>query len=189
VIVVDDGSSDGTCHLAAAAGAEVIRHDTTLGTVVSLADGLAATRAPVVVTLDADGEHNPDDIPLVAAPVERGEADLVFGASDRPVRWLEGVVCKVAAPWAGIPDTGSGFRAFRGDLARSIRIRGKCTCGLLALDARRQGARVSSVRVDFIPVPGRRSPMTSLHIRQLGLIILALFDRQSVTRHDRTAAS
>ena len=81
VIVVDDGSTDGTAAFAAAAGARVVRHCENGGAGAATMTGIAAARrmgATSVVTLDADEQHDPADIPRLLEPVERDQADVVF---------------------------------------------------------------------------------------------------------------
>jgi len=83
VVVVDDGSTDETAEAARAAGAQVIRHPTNLGPGAAARDCLRAgldLQADILVTLDGDGQHNPDEIPEVIAPILDGEADLVIGS-------------------------------------------------------------------------------------------------------------
>ena len=83
VVVVDDGSSDGTADAARAAGAEVRRHETNLGPGAAARTCLEAGReynADVLVTLDGDGQHDPDEIPAVIAPILAGESDLTIGS-------------------------------------------------------------------------------------------------------------
>ena len=83
VIVVDDGSSDRTAEVAKLAGAEVIRLEYTTGKTYALLMGLRRareSRCNVTVMLDADGRHDPRDIPRVAGLVSAGMADLVIGS-------------------------------------------------------------------------------------------------------------
>ena len=83
VIVVDDGSRDNTSFVARAAGARVIRLPKNNGKGVALTLGLktaAINGADVIVCLDGDGQHDPEEIPRVALPVIRGEADVVVGS-------------------------------------------------------------------------------------------------------------
>jgi hypothetical protein len=83
VVVVDDGSRDGTAEVAARAGASVLRHPFNLGYGAALQTGYkyALERgASVVVQIDADGQHDPAEIPPLLAAVERGECDLVVGS-------------------------------------------------------------------------------------------------------------
>jgi glycosyltransferase involved in cell wall biosynthesis len=83
VVVVDDGSADGTAAAARAAGAQVRQHSTNLGPGAAARSCLHVGRelgAGVLVTLDGDGQHDPDEIPAVVAPVLAGEADVVIGS-------------------------------------------------------------------------------------------------------------
>jgi glycosyltransferase involved in cell wall biosynthesis len=83
VIVVDDGSSDATADVAAAAGARVLRHLFNLGYGAALQTGYKyACRAGVelLVQLDADGQHDSADVRALLDPVERDELDLAIGS-------------------------------------------------------------------------------------------------------------
>jgi len=83
VIVIDDGSTDGTAEAAKAAGATIISHGMNKGYGEATKSCFAAAKAnaaDVLVTLDGDGQHNPDEIPSVLAPVLNKEADLVIGS-------------------------------------------------------------------------------------------------------------
>lgn len=83
ILVVDDGSQDGTVDAARAAGAHrVLSHPTNLGLGAAVRSGLKAARASgadIVVKLDADGQHEPADVLALIAPLLADEADLVFG--------------------------------------------------------------------------------------------------------------
>ncbi len=79
VVVVDDGSTDRTSERAAEAGARVIRHPTTRGVGEAFQSALAYginRGADVIVSIDADGQFNPADIPALVKPVISGEADF-----------------------------------------------------------------------------------------------------------------
>ena len=83
VIVVDDGSTDRTAAIARFAGADVIRFETNGGKAKAMMAGFARARelgSGAVVMLDGDGQHDPNEIPVVAAPVLEGVADLVIGS-------------------------------------------------------------------------------------------------------------
>ena len=83
VIVIDDGSSDGTGDAAVLAGADrVIRNSAVLGLGAAVRAGIHEARrlgAEIVVKIDADSQHSPEDIPALLHPIMRDEADLVFG--------------------------------------------------------------------------------------------------------------
>jgi len=83
VIVIDDGSTDNTSEVAKAAGAEVVRHERRRGAGAATKSGFEAAKtnnADILVTLDGDGQHNPDEIPQVLAPILHNKADLVIGS-------------------------------------------------------------------------------------------------------------
>jgi glycosyltransferase involved in cell wall biosynthesis len=125
VIVVDDGSHDETAQIAEAAGALVIRHSHNAGKGVALNTGFQRARQlhpQAVVMLDADWQHQPEQIGQVIAPVLRGEADIVVGSryleagSDVPAQ-------RVVGHWGfthltnltsgvHLTDSQSGYRAF-----------------------------------------------------------------------------
>ena len=80
VLVVDDGSTDRTAELARAAGAVVVSHVRNRGVGAAFRTGLAKATdldADVIVTLDADGQFDPEDIPKLIDPILRGQADFV----------------------------------------------------------------------------------------------------------------
>ncbi|WP_458455219.1 glycosyltransferase family 2 protein [Methanobrevibacter sp.] len=135
VLVVDDGSNDNTSGIASDAGALLLRHPTNCGKGVSLRDAFKKVDGyDIVVTIDGDGQHNPDEIPLLIKPIEEGKADFVNGS-----RYLNGfdentpayrrvgqTVLDIATNiTAGthLTDSQSGFRAFRGDTISCYKFR------------------------------------------------------------------
>ena len=83
VLVCDDGSEDLTTEIAERLGATVMRHERNLGkgaALKSLFEMALEVNADVVVTLDADGKHNPSEIPLFISQVLDGDADIVLGS-------------------------------------------------------------------------------------------------------------
>lgn len=128
VVVVDDGSFDGTGDAALEAGAEVIRHDINLGYGAALSTGIMASsrmNAEIIIILDADGQHNADDIPTLLDPLFSDAADIVVGSrflgssDDMPLRKRIGNrILSHVATWRSrrnITDSQSGFRAFKVD--------------------------------------------------------------------------
>ncbi len=125
VIVVDDGSRDGTAECAARAGAIVIRHSRNSGKGAALHSGWQrASEGGLdwVLTLDGDGQHSPDDIPLFFDQAERTGASIVVGnrmpdAARMP--WLRRVVNRWMsarlsnAAGQSLPDSQCGFRLIR----------------------------------------------------------------------------
>lgn len=155
VIVVDDGSRDATAQLAEDAGATVIRQVPNRGKGCALRTGIRAAidgGADVVVTLDADGEHDPDEIPLLLAALE--DADLVLGVRDEFRSAARVVANRFALFWfrqvdPAIDDTICGFRAFRTAVAEVIDndARGFAYEHEVVLRAAAAGLRIASVRV------------------------------------------
>ncbi|PIU63440.1 MAG: glycosyl transferase, partial [Armatimonadetes bacterium CG07_land_8_20_14_0_80_40_9] len=122
VIVVDDGSSDKTRDLAGGAGAEVIHHPYNKGNGASVKRGARAARGDVFLFLDADGQHNPQDIPKLLENLEG--YDMVVGAREGKffgslIRRLGNRIFILLANYLSsskIPDLISGFRVVKRDV-------------------------------------------------------------------------
>lgn len=121
VIVVDDASTDGTARVLAEyeGRVRVIRHPSNRGYGASLKSGIMATRAANVLFIDADGQHEPSEIPTLVKALE--EKECVFTVRPRhagipnvrkPGKWLLHRMCNFLAN-RKIPDINSGFRAGR----------------------------------------------------------------------------
>ena len=134
VLVVDDGSTDATVEVAEAAGAIVVRHERNQGKGVALNTGFHKAQGlepEAVITLDGDGQHLAEQIPLVLTPILRGEADIVVGSrylerkSCVPLHriWGHRVFTFLTNQAAGVPvtDSQSGFRAFSRQAMEAIR--------------------------------------------------------------------
>ena len=83
VIVVDDGSSDSTFQIARDTGVTILRHEANLGLGAALRTGLKAAlrhEATIAITFDADGQHDPRDIPRIISPLLDNTADAVIGS-------------------------------------------------------------------------------------------------------------
>lgn len=81
VLVIDDGSTDATASVASRSGARVLQHVENCGAGAATMTGICAARllhANVLITLDADGQHDPKDIPALLKPVIDGSVDVVF---------------------------------------------------------------------------------------------------------------
>jgi glycosyltransferase involved in cell wall biosynthesis len=118
VLVVDDGSTDSTAERAEQTGARVIRHPYNKGNGAAVKTGVREARGEVVLLMDGDGQHSPEDALRLARGV--GVYDMVIGArsaSDQSVlRALANGVFNTLASWLvgrSIPDLTSGFRAVR----------------------------------------------------------------------------
>ncbi|GAA1895922.1 glycosyltransferase family 2 protein [Lapillicoccus jejuensis] len=132
VLVVDDGSTDATAAVARSAGVQVAVLPVNLGVGAALRTGFRHARRAsydVLVQVDADGQHDPAQVPVLLTGLTDG-ADLVVGARGRgddakpghgPRRWAMAVLSLVLSRVAGtrLTDTTSGFRAFN---ARAIEL-------------------------------------------------------------------
>lgn len=170
VLVVDDGSTDGTADRAKAAGAAVVENAGRRGYVGALHQGFAAARGEVIVTVDADGEMPVEMIPELVGPILEGRADMVQGRRARAPRVSERIISRVARIGGPVGDSGTGFRALRAELARGLTIPGSCICGTLTLEALALGALLAEVPVALRPVPGHRT-VAWYHGRQLLLVL------------------
>jgi len=164
VIVIDDGSTDGTVTVAQEAGARVVRHRVNKGVAQAVRTGLseAAREDPrVIVQLDADGQHDPGDIRKIIQPVLDDEADLVIGTriyegwrpkpSRRFGNWL---LTKVTNQLAGtkVRDAQTGFRAMTPEVATGLRLTsGKTYVREMIIRASREGFRILEVDVRVTP--------------------------------------
>jgi glycosyltransferase involved in cell wall biosynthesis len=126
IIVVDDGSTDGTAEKARAAGAEAITHPYNKGNGAAVKSGLRAARGANVLIMDGDGQHTASDALRLVGYV--GEYDLVVGArasnghastarrlGNRALNWLATYLTGTS-----IPDLTSGMRAARGSVLREF---------------------------------------------------------------------
>lgn len=130
VVVVDDGSADDTAARAEAAGATVLVQRPNQGKGAALRAGFrwALDReVDAVLTLDADGQHDPAEIPTFLDAFERTGADLIIGRRDfarmPPVRRLANRLGGLAMSWAAgrdIPDNQSGYRLLSRRLIEAV---------------------------------------------------------------------
>jgi glycosyltransferase involved in cell wall biosynthesis len=80
VIVINDGSTDLTARIADLAGATVINHPVNLGKGAAMKTAASNTDADILVFMDGDGQHDPEDIPNLILPILQGKADFVIGS-------------------------------------------------------------------------------------------------------------
>jgi glycosyltransferase involved in cell wall biosynthesis len=165
VVVVDNGSSDGSAERAIEAGARVI-HESRPGYGSALRAGFATARGDVVVMADADSTYPLDRIPDLVRPVVDGEADMVLGArlgdaNSETMPFLHRYVGTPVITWLTaracgrrvVSDSQSGFRAFRRDKIAALGLRGsgmELATEMLIRSAR-SGLRIQEIDTGYRP--------------------------------------
>ncbi|MFI5183234.1 MAG: glycosyltransferase family 2 protein [Vicinamibacteria bacterium] len=164
VLVVDDGSTDGTAASAAAAGARVVRHPYNKGNGAAVKTGIREATGDVILLMDADGQHDPDEGAALIGPI--GIHDMVIGArSARDQTWtraLGNAIFKSAASWLTgrpIPDLTSGYRAARRD--RLLEILHLLPNGFSYPTTSCLAFLKAGHNVSFVPITARRRVGTS----------------------------
>lgn len=124
LVVVDDGSTDGTAAAASAAGARVIQHRSNRGYGAALKTGILAAKYDVIAIIDADGTYPAEYLPEMLKELEH--FDMVVGARTgnnvhiplvrRPAKWVLKKLANYVTN-AHIPDLNSGLRIFRREIA------------------------------------------------------------------------
>lgn len=164
VVVIDDGSSDNTGEIARAAGCEVIRHEKNLGKGASLVSGFhyAGDRGfEAVITLDADGQHDPDCIPQFVDVWRRTRIPALIGNRfwDRkkiPLirRWTNACMSALLSRVMKIylPDTQCGYRLFQTSLLPYLPVVSKRFAmeSEMLLQLAAHGFRMDSVRIPVV---------------------------------------
>ena len=166
VVVVDDGSTDGTAEAVRALGldgVQVLSLRTNQGKSAALRRGLATASGDVVVLMDADGQDDPDELGRLVKTLEDEDLDLVTGRrahrNDRaakriPSRLYNWTTSRVT----GVPgrDFNSGFKAMRADVVRSLDLYGELHRYIPVLAAW-NGFRIGEIDVTHHPRAGGRS--------------------------------
>ncbi len=139
VLVVDDGSTDDTADRARRAGAEVLRHPVNRGKGAALKSAFERlldewSAFEAAITLDADGQHDPDDIPAFVDLYVKRRPALIVGSRDRdfarmwgPRRAMNRFSSASLRLFAGVdlPDSQSGFRLYDAGFLRRLRLGGR----------------------------------------------------------------
>jgi len=158
-VVVDDGSTDETARVAREAGAEVVRHEINRGYDAALSSGFVAAKAlgaTVIVTFDADGQHEASMLERFTVPLLKGEADLVLGIRPQAARFTEALFSAYTQWRFGVPDILCGIKGYRIELYHRLGYfdRRRMIGTELALASLRDGVRVALVPVHINPRRG-----------------------------------
>lgn len=126
IIVVNDGSTDRTGDIARESGVIVYSHPYNMGNGASVKSGIRIASGDILVFIDGDGQHNPQDIAtmlqyfpeydmVVGARSKKSQVSLFRGVGNRMLNWLAGYVAKFK-----VHDLTSGFRAVKAEIAQSL---------------------------------------------------------------------
>ena len=161
ILVVDGHSRDRTPHIAASLGARVIR-DHGLGKGEAMRLAIDAATTGILVFIDADGSHEPADIPRLVEPIRAGRADLVIasrgkggsdelhGTIEQFVRYVGSQLIMLAINYrwnVRLTDSQNGFRAIGTDVARRLRLISNVTTieQEMLMKALKRGYRVAEI--------------------------------------------
>lgn len=166
VIIVDDGSTDGTCDylksIENTGEYKVFYHARNIGKGAAIRTAISHVTGDIVIIQDADLEYNPQDYHDVIAPIAKGRASVVYGSryinpeNDLPfTRFKVGVLVLTAlANWlysAGITDEATCYKAFRADVLRNLPL--KCKrfdfCPEVTAKVRKRGYRIEEVPISY----------------------------------------
>jgi len=165
VIVVDDGSRDGTAAVARAAGAVVVVHGSNRGKGCALRSGIARAMESEtwthLLTMDGDMQHLPHEIPVLLDAAEQTGADLVlgertFGRGEMPAARYHAnrIGSRALSGFLGtsVRDTQCGFRLFRSEVIRRLRLKstGYEIETEMLVKVRRHGGRIVSAPVTAV---------------------------------------
>ena len=189
IIVCDDGSSDMTGEIAKALGAIVIKHEKNMGygaALSSLFNKAIELNADIIITIDADEQHDPKYIPQLVKPLVKGKADIVIGS-----RFLEKteipryrklgikIITKMAKniSYDNITDAQSGLRAYTREALIKINPEKRDMSASIEILAK---AKKNNLKIIEIPVkikynvekPSKKNPIT--HMAEIIVTILRL---------------
>ncbi|NOZ49635.1 MAG: glycosyltransferase family 2 protein [Chloroflexi bacterium] len=170
VLVVDDDSTDKTAAEARQAGARVIRQKQNRGYIAAIKRGFSEAIGEIIVTIDADGEFPPEQIPTLVQPILNDEADMVQGHRDSIPRPSERFLTWLANFRAPVGDSGTGFRAIRAETARQLTLKGACICGIFSLEVLARGGRLEEVPVHLQAI-GKPRRIAWYHLQQFFFLL------------------
>lgn len=149
IIVVDDGSTDNSYKIAKSFGAKVIRHNKNLGYDRAIRTGIENSKTDVIVTLDADGEHNPKEIPKLIKKLKH--VDIVLGERETLPRFSEKLIAwLVRRRIKNIRDATTGFRAIKKSAMDKINTKNMGFGANMVLQAKKNKLKIGFVKVSSI---------------------------------------
>lgn len=179
--IVDGHSTDRTCEIAQELGARIIL-DPGKGKGSGIREAIAQAHGDILVFIDADGSHDPDDIPRLLRPIQQGKADLVVGSrmlggSDElhsslgeAIRLFGSTIVNLIINYSlgvRITDAQNGFRAIRKEVAEDLGLRENITTieQEMVIKAVKKGYRLAEVPTHEYR---RRYGASSINVRKAG---------------------
>jgi len=201
VVVINDFSSDETPLIAQYLGATVLNHSRNMGVGAAMQTGInysKATKPDIVVTLDGDGQHKPEDIPRIIQPILSGDADLVLGS-----RFLQGTPDMSLIKLLGnkffvylirfltgikLTDTQTGFRALNLRALANLDLKADYTyVQEMIIDLYVKGFRIVEVPITVLPRKYGSSKVAlnifNYAIRTLSIVIYAYVKKIHPNNH------
>ncbi len=195
VIVVDGHSTDGTAAVAASEGARVI-YDHGRGKGDAIRTVIGEVRTPIVVFIDADGSHDPADVPRLVCPIRTGTADHVsasrlmggsselHGGFDEFFRLAGSSLITACINWrfgVRLSDSQNGFRAVRSDVLASLELRDNGTTieQEMVIKTLARGFRLAEVPSHEYP---RRAGTSHINVRRAAIPYLFSLVRHLAAR-------
>jgi dolichol-phosphate mannosyltransferase len=170
IIVVDDNSPDGTIQIANRL-ADVAVTKKREGQSKGLRYGMQLAKYPVIITIDADLENNPEHIPKLIRQI--AEFDIVVASRTKLPRISEKIVSKTLGKLLGVTDTLSNFRAYRKEIVSEFNLKGGETFGAeFLVIAKKKGLTIGEIKYD--PPPRRKNPRIGGKIKANLKILWAL---------------
>ncbi len=165
IIVVDDGSNDGTADILKEFSGRVklISHDQNKGKGAAIRTALREVRGDIVITQDADLEYDPSDYGKLLEPILNGETDVVYGSRNlkdnpksNPSFYLGGVILSKLANFlygAHITDEATGYKLFRTEVLKSLNLRcnGFEFCPEVTAKVLRRGHKIKEIPISYQP--------------------------------------
>jgi dolichol-phosphate mannosyltransferase len=166
IIVIDDGSTDGTAQMIAGhagAGDIITGHHATgnFGKGTAIRTGIALASGDILLTQDGDLEYDPNDYARILEPIVRGEADVVYGSRflgkpagmairNRTANWILTTAANLLYD-AGITDEATAYKAFRATVLREVHLicRRFEFCPEVTAKLRRLGYRIREVPISY----------------------------------------
>jgi len=160
IIVVDDGSEDNTSEVAKRFGVKTLRLEPNQGKGAAMREGVKEATGDIIIFMDADGQHKPDEIIKLVEPIVKDEADFVIGSRMIKAQGKRPLIRKVSnflstflirmKVGVDVKDTQSGFRAIKREFLPEIESKRYEVETEILIKAVKKGARVKEVPVERI---------------------------------------